>query len=217
VTEAREIDAFLSAAYGISKQTRQFKKFGWSIAARDPHLLKNELLRLARKGWLRSYLLTCSNAPCSFILGQQSGGRFYPVAAGVDPAWRKLSVGTALLLLVLEDLFKENSPDFYDLGTSATDKEYLATDSYLVDEIWLFRRRFYPVLASSIYSVCNVMSGFGGEVLQRLSLKRKVTQLVRHLITATFAHIPTRLNGKNKLTSEVPSIHVRLTRSSSQG
>jgi hypothetical protein len=56
VTEVSEIDAFLKAAYGISKKTRQFKQFGWSIAARDPRLVKKELLRLARHRWLRSYL-----------------------------------------------------------------------------------------------------------------------------------------------------------------
>jgi hypothetical protein len=179
VTEAREIDAFLKAAYGISQQTRQFKLFGWSIAARDPRLLKKELLRLARNGWLRSYLLTCGNVPCSFILGQQSCARFHPVAAGVDPAWRDYGVGTVLLLLVLEDLFKENSPDFYDLGASAGHKEYLATDSYLEDNIWLFRRRSYPALASRIYSACNLTSRFAGDVLQRLNLKGKVTQLMR--------------------------------------
>lgn len=179
VTEVPEIDGFLRAAYAISKQTRQFKRFGWSIAARDPRLLGNELVRLARSRRLRSYLLTCGNTPCSFILGQQSGGTFHPVAAGVDPVWRKHSVGTVLLLLVLEDLFKENSPDFYDLGTSVADKAYLATESYLADDIWLFRRRFYPALVSWIYSACNMTSRCAGDVLQRLNLKGRVLHLMR--------------------------------------
>jgi hypothetical protein len=183
VTEASEIDSFLDAAYGISHETRQFKRFGRSIAARDRCLVKNELLRLAQHGSLRSYLLTCSKVPCSFILGQQSGSRFHPVAAGVDPAWEKYSVGTALLLLVLEDLFGENSPDFYDLGTSAKYKEYLATDSYLEASVWLFRRRPYPIFASSILAMCNLTSRVGGAVLERLGLKRKVTRLIRRMDT----------------------------------
>jgi Acetyltransferase (GNAT) domain len=198
VTAASEIDAFLEAAYRISRQTRQFRQFGWSIAARDPRLLKNALLRGARNGWLRSYLLTCGNVPCSFILGQQSCARFHPVAAGVDPAWRDYGVGTVLLLLVLEDLFKQNSPDFYDLGATAAHKEYLATDSYLEEDIWLFRRRPYPALASSICTVCNLSSRFGGDVLQRLRLKEKVTQLMRRWTSSPSkplrSHIPA-LNG----------------------
>ena len=184
VTEVSEIDAFLKAAYGISKKTRQFKQFGWSIAARDPRLVKKELLRLARHGWLRSYLLTCGNVPCSFILGQQSGSRFHPVAAGVDPAWSDYSVGTILLLLVLEDLFKENPPDFYDLGTSAKDRAYFASDSYLEANVWLFRQRPYPVLASSIYRICNLASRVGGAALERLGLKGKVTQVMRRMASS---------------------------------
>jgi hypothetical protein len=179
VTEASEIDAFLKAAYGISQKTWQFKRFGWSIAARDPRLVKNELLRLARDGSLRSYLLTCGGVTCSFILGQQSGSRFHPVAAGVDPAWRDYSVGTVLLMFVLEDLFKENSPEFYDLGTCAKSRQYLATDSYSEANVWLFRRRPYPALTSSIYRACNLTSSVGGIALERFGLKGTLTQLVR--------------------------------------
>jgi ribosomal protein S18 acetylase RimI-like enzyme len=181
VTEASKIDAFLKAAYAISEKTRQFKQFGWSVAARDPRLVKNELLRLARRNWLRSYVLMCGNAACAFILGDQSGSRFRPVAAGVDPAWRSYSVGTILLLLALEDLFKENTPEFYDLGISTKHKEYLATDSYLEASVWLFRRRAYPLIASSVHRVCNLTSTVGGAALERLALKSKVVQWMRRV------------------------------------
>jgi GNAT acetyltransferase-like protein len=195
VTEVSEIDPFLRAAYRISEKTHQFKRFGWSVAARDPRLVKNELQRLARHRWLRSYLLTCGNVPCAFILGDQGGSRFRPVAAGVDPAWRSHSVGTILLLLTLEDLFKENPPEYYDLGTSTKHKEYLATDSYLEASVWLFRRRAYPLLASGIHRVCNVASTMGGAALERLALKSKVTQWMRRAESAAETKargIPTR-------------------------
>ena len=178
ITESSEIEALLEAAYAISRQSRKFQKFGWGVAARDRRLVKNELVRLAQQGWLRSYLLTCGNAPCSFILGQQSDSRFYPVAAGVDPAWKPYSAGTVLLWLVLEDLFKEKSPEFYDLGTSAKRKHYLATDSYLDADVWLFRRRFYPALASSFCRACDVTSRVGGGALERIGLKRKVAHFL---------------------------------------
>jgi len=182
VTEPSEIDPFLNAAYAISEKTRKFQQFGWSVAARDRWLLKNELVRLARLGWLRSYLLTCDNVPCSFILGQQSCARFYPVAAGVDPDWKQYSVGTVLLWLALEDLFADSPPGFYDLGTSAKHKEYLATDSYLDADVWLFRRQRYPALASSLCRACDFASRLGGATLHRIGLKRKVS----HFLSAAF-------------------------------
>lgn len=199
VVEGAGIDSFLKAAYGISRKTHQYKRFGWSVAARDPRLVKNEMQRLAQHGWLRSYLLTCGNVPCSFILGQQTGSRFRPVAAGVDPAWRNYSVGTVLLLLVLEDLFKENPPEFYDLGVSTKQKDYLATDSYLEASVWLFRRRPYATLASNIYRVWNLTSSFGGATLERFGLKEKVGQWMRQMEQATsktaMATAPKRLSG----------------------
>lgn len=181
VTEASEIDGFLQAAYGISQKTRQFRRFGWGVAARDPRLVKNELQRLAQQGELRSYLLTCGNVPCSYILGQQSSSTFYPIAAGVDPGWKDYSAGTVLLLLALEDLLRENSPAFYDLGPYVKHKQFFATESYLEADVWLFRRRAYPLLASSIYRACNLASMTGGAVLERLGLKSRVTQLMRRL------------------------------------
>lgn len=178
ITESSEIDTLLEAAYGISRKSRKFQKFGWGVAARDRRLVKNELIRLAQQGWLRSYLLMCGKTPCSFILGQQSDSTFYPVAAGVDLAWKPYSAGTVLLWLVLEDLFKENSPEFYDLGTSAKHKHYLATDSYLEADVWLFRRQLYPALASSICRACDVTSRVGGAALERIGLKRKVAHFL---------------------------------------
>ena len=175
VTKASEIDAFLEAACEISKRTWQFD-LGWGL--RDPDILRTKLQFLAQRGWLRSYLLKCGDIPCSFILGQQYGSRFYTEFAGVDPAWRSHSVGSVILLLVLEDLFKENSPQFYDFGSYVKWQKYFATESYPEASAWLFSRRAYPLLTSSIYHACSVMSIKTGAILDRFHLKSKVRQLL---------------------------------------
>lgn len=181
VTETSELDTFLKASYDISLKTRQFKRFGWGVASRDPVLVKNELSRLARQGSLRSYLLTCNGVPCSYILGQICGTRFRPVTAGVDPAWRNYSAGTVLLFLVLEDLFRAASCDYYDLGSLDSHKEYLATDSYLENDVWLFRRLPYVGLVNSAYRVCNLTTKLGGAALERLGLKERIVRLMRRI------------------------------------
>ena len=181
VTEASELDGFLKASHDISRKTRQFKRFGRGVASRDLGLLKHELLRLSREGSLRSYLLSCNGVPCSYILGQIRGAKFRPVTAGVDPDWRHCSAGTVLLFLVLEDLFSEKPCDFYDLGSFAAHKEYLATDSYLETDVWLFRRLPYAGLASSAYRVCNWTTKLGGAALERLGLKDRALRLMRRI------------------------------------
>src|SRR5260370_9663291 len=106
VSKASEIDEFVEAAYELSKRTWQFDR-GWGL--RDPDIVRSKLQFLAQRGWLRSYLLKCGGIPCSFILGQQYASPYYTDFAGVDYAWRSSSVASFILLLPLDDLFKENS------------------------------------------------------------------------------------------------------------
>jgi hypothetical protein len=178
VSQLSEIDAFLETAFEISRRTWQFKHFGGGLAARDPELVSREMRFLAERGWLRSYVLTCDGVPCSFILGHQYGRSFYPESASVDDAWRGYNVGTVTLLLVLEDLFKENPPEFYDFGTPMKFHEYFATETYPEARVWLFRRRAYPILASSIYGACNAVSMTTAIILDGLGLKSKLKQLL---------------------------------------
>jgi hypothetical protein len=179
VTKASEIDAFLEAAHGISQKTWQFVRHRWGIGAQDIDAVRSEMRFLAHRGWLRSYLLKCDAVPCSFIIGQQYGPTFYTAYAGVDPAWRSYSAGTVLLLLVLEDLFRESSPQFYDLDGYVKFKEHFANESYPEASVWLFRRRAYPLLARSIYRTCNATSKMAGALLDQLHLKSIVKQLIR--------------------------------------
>jgi len=176
VTNASEIDALVESAYEVSKRTWQFNR-GWGL--QDPAIVRSKLRFLAQRGWLRSYLLTCGGIPCSFILGRQYDSRFYTELAGVDDAWRSYSVGSVLLLLVLEDLFKANPPLFYDFGSYVKWQEYFATESYPEGSAWLFRRRAYPLLAAGIYHACNVMSTNTGAVLDRFHMKSSVSQLLK--------------------------------------
>jgi hypothetical protein len=178
VTKASEIDAFLEVAHGISQKTWQFVRHRWGIGARDIDVVRSEMHFLAQRGWLRSYLLKCGAVPCAFIIGRQYGPAFSTGSAGVNPAWRSYSAGTVLFLLVLEDLFRENSPQFYDLDDYVKYKEHFANESYPEASVWLFRRRAYPLLASSIYHACNAASNKAGAVLDHLHLKSKVRQFI---------------------------------------
>ncbi len=177
VTKASEIDAFLESAHTISQQTWQFVRYGWGIAARDLDLVRSEMHFLAQRGWLRAYLLKCGAVPCSFIIGQQYAQKLYTAAAGVHPAWRSYSAGTVLFLLVLEDLLRENSPQFYDLAGPAKYKEHFANEHYQEAFVYLFRRRAYPLLASTIYRTCRATSRKVGAVLDKLNLKSRVRRL----------------------------------------
>jgi hypothetical protein len=122
--------------------------------------------------------LKSGNELCSFVLGQQYGRYFYVDAAGVDHAWRSYSAGTVILMLVLKDLFEENSPQFYDFGAHVKFKDYLASESYPEADVWLFRRRAHTLVMSSIYQACNAVSTKTGAALERLRLRSRVKKLL---------------------------------------
>jgi hypothetical protein len=98
----------------------------------------------------------------------------------VDDAWRGYSAGTVILLLALEDLFKENPPELYDFGTYAKFQENFATESYPEATVWLFRRRAYPMLASSIYCACDAITMRTGALLDSFGLKSKIKQMLHY-------------------------------------
>jgi hypothetical protein len=177
-TKAAEVDGFLDVAYGMSQKTWQFVRHRGGIGGQDIDVVRSEMQFLAQRGWLRSYLLKCGSAPCSFIIGQQYGQVFYTAAAGVDPGWRPYSAGTVLLLLVLEDLFRENTPQFYDLDDYASYKEHFANECNLEAFVLLLRRRPYPLLASSIYRTCDATSKKLGALLDLIHLKSKVRRFI---------------------------------------
>ncbi len=179
VTQPSEVDGFLDVAYGLALKTWQFVQHGWGLGARDLDVVRSEMHFLATRGWLRSYLLKCDSLPCAFIVGQQYGSVFYPAAAGVAPAWRPYGAGTVLFLLVLEDLFRENPPQFYDLDGHGNFQEHFASESYLEAPVWLFRRRpFYPLLAGNVFCACNALTRKAGALLDRVSLKSRLRDLI---------------------------------------
>lgn len=181
VTQESQVNSYLTAATEISRKTWQFKRLGWGMGAANPDVVRSKLSFLARRGWLRAYLLKCGDQPCSFITGWQYGSRFYHSGLGFDPAWSSYSVGTVLQLLVLEDLFKENTPELYDFGTSAEYKKHFSTESYPEAIVWLFRKRPYPVFADGVHRVFNATSRKAGVLLNRLGLKAKIKHFLREM------------------------------------
>jgi CelD/BcsL family acetyltransferase involved in cellulose biosynthesis len=67
---------------------------------------------LARRGWVRLYLLHADGAPRSALYGFERGGRFLYYQMGSDPDWRNRSVGTVVLCAALEDAFNRGLSEF---------------------------------------------------------------------------------------------------------
>ena len=74
------------------------------------------LTNIARKGWLRSYLLHISDKPVAFLIAFQYNDVFLHAECGYDPEFSKQGVGSVLNYLMLQDLYELNKPDELDFG-----------------------------------------------------------------------------------------------------
>jgi CelD/BcsL family acetyltransferase involved in cellulose biosynthesis len=78
--------------------------------------LRARLDDLADRGLLRCYLLHLGDAPCAFVIGYQWQSEFHYIRIAYDPKFAKLSPGTALLYLLLEELCAEKRVSLVSLG-----------------------------------------------------------------------------------------------------
>jgi CelD/BcsL family acetyltransferase involved in cellulose biosynthesis len=176
-TRPEEVDPFLDAAVEVSKKTYQWNLHGRGLRATDR--LRRRLHFAAGRGWFRSYLLYCGEAPYAFLVGYQWKGRYYTDEIGFDPVLAKRSPGTVLQMMVLEDMHAFDTPELIDFGSYDKYKEEFANDSYQHCAMYLFRRTPYlRALAAGDYA-CRRVTGLAARLLHRFDLKRGLKKAIR--------------------------------------
>jgi len=177
--QPERVETFLSEASAISRRSYQHKLLGAGL--REPERIRPRLQLAARRGWLRSYVLRCGGAACSYMLGYQYGGRYHYVAVGFDPAWKLLSVGTVLQMLVLQELFERETPQVFDFGIAAPQKQYFGNDSFEESTLLLFRRGLYPGLVRELHQASRRATRAGTRLLESCHLKTPALHFLRRL------------------------------------
>ncbi|HUX66928.1 MAG TPA: GNAT family N-acetyltransferase [Terriglobales bacterium] len=174
-----QVDAFLEAAGALSGRSYQHKLL--KAGLRAPHQLRRRLLVAAEHGWLRSYVLRCGGADCSYMLGYQYHGRYHYTKVGYDPDWAKLCVGTVLQLLVLHDLYARDTPATFDFGPQGPQKQYFGNHHFLEGEVFFFRPGPYGWLARTSHRSSRRLTARTGALLERFQLKPRAQRLLRRL------------------------------------
>ena len=182
-TKPEEVDLFLEPAVEVSRKTYQWKLHHRGLSATG--LLRQRLLFAAEHGWMRCYLLFCGGTPYAFLVGYQCGGRFVLDEIGFDPALSKYSAGTALHLMVIEDLFANNRPEVYDLGSGAAYKEMFSTESYLEGNAFLFRPGAYLRFAQESHRASQFMNKTASTAMDKLHLKSMLRKVLRGQASST--------------------------------
>lgn len=117
VETPEQVEAFVTAAAAVSRRSWQQARIGNRIEDSDAQ--RAQLLDLARRGMLRSYLLQCGGTTYACAIGWQHAGTYHGVEIAFDQDYAELSPGTVLLYLIIEDVITHKSAKRFDLGIGA--------------------------------------------------------------------------------------------------
>lgn len=139
VDSVGQIGEFAEQVARISARSWQHRVLGPTAADTDRSL--SAFRDLARRGILRSFLLRCGPEPCAFVVGYQFDGVYYYAQVGYNETLGHLSPGTSLLYLLLEALFRKNTPWALNFGIGdAVYKRRFANRQISDASVFLLRR-----------------------------------------------------------------------------
>lgn len=181
-TRPEDVPTFLARAEAVSRRSWQGQRLG--VRLRNAARHRQQLVALARRGALRSYLLETGGRAVAFLLGVQDGGVFRYEEVGFDPALHKLSPGTVLFLEVLADLMAERCPEAIDFGLGdAGYKQMFATDKTLSGPLVLASRALRPTAAVAIDRLHRIADRGARYFLREAGLYEQVRRLYRRGVT----------------------------------
>lgn len=100
-SQPTELDVGMCDVMRVAVTTWQYC-LGQSLS--DTAATREAFQFLAKKGWLRIYVLYIKNTPCSFLVGQLYNNTFYCSYAGYQPSHSHFSVGSVWAFRAFEDL-----------------------------------------------------------------------------------------------------------------
>jgi hypothetical protein len=113
------VRTFLDGVREIGKRSWKKTGSGWAHISGTNAL--HQLEDVARRGFLRSYILRVGDAPCAFVNGYQHGGVYHYADLAYEERFAKWSPGLVLLYLLIEDLCADDPPRQLNFGTGYAD------------------------------------------------------------------------------------------------
>lgn len=182
-----DVPGFLDKAISISKTTYQWHLLGLGLRRGD--VLEERMRFAARQGWLRSYLLECSDQPAAFMLAYQYGGCFYYTDVGYAPEFARWSAGSMLQLLVMEDLYDQpDRPDVFDFATGYGEHKARFGNASRDEANWLLLpRSFRNTVLAGAYRRLDGLANLATSTADRMGVKQTLKKTVRRLSTGRAA------------------------------
>lgn len=179
-----EMEEFQRRAVEISRQTYQAKLFKAGMPEGQEYLEK--MKDLAARGLARGYLLRLDDKPVAFGWCAGQGEQLNYLVTGYLPQHARLSPGTALFYLLLEDVFREKAFRVFSFGTGEIwYKEYFSTGWYSFVDAIVLRPTWRHHVLSRLHFALERANEKAGRLLESWGVKRAIKRVVRKLAGAS--------------------------------
>jgi CelD/BcsL family acetyltransferase involved in cellulose biosynthesis len=175
-----EVDDFHQAARRVASKTYQEKLFDGAIPDSPEYVARMQAL--AEQDGFRGFTLSSDGRPISYLYLPIENGVVIYGYLGYDPEFAKLSVGTVLLYLALEQIFSEGTHRYFDFtyGKGQT-KILFGRAACFRSDVYFFRWTIRNVVAVLGHLAVERFSASIGQALSALGLREKVRKLMRRL------------------------------------
>jgi CelD/BcsL family acetyltransferase involved in cellulose biosynthesis len=174
----QEMEEFLGLARVVSAMTYQERLLGAGIP--DSPAFLAEVQQLAAEDRVRAYILFDGQRPVSYLYCPVTDGVLLYAYLGYDPEYIKLSVGTVLQWLAVEQLFSEARFRFFDFTEGQSEhKRLFATHEVRCANVLFLRRSLRNRLLVNAHKWLGSFSAWLGGLLDRWGARAKVRRLLR--------------------------------------
>jgi CelD/BcsL family acetyltransferase involved in cellulose biosynthesis len=181
-----DVPAFLGEAEKVSRLTYLWP-LGFGVS--DSPAKRRQLEVLARDGNLRAYLLYRDGQVCAFGWGILAHRRFLFEEMGYDPALKRLSPGTSLMMRMIRDLIERTNCRIFDLkwGTADSYKSRFANFRSECDSLNLgARSRAAAVVVMLVDLTFNAAKQTAALLLEHPAFGQRYRAVLRRLGMGTY-------------------------------
>jgi len=182
-----EVDEVAPLLEEVAKGTYQR---GLGVGFQDTEEMRRRLRFCARKGWLRTYVLTIAGKPCAFWVGTLSNDSFLSDYNAYKPEYRNYSLGTYLLIYVVEEFCKAGVKNV-DFGFGPAEyKERFGNSVLMESSVCIFSSRPKGLLLNVVRSMTCSIDSAARKLLERTNLLSKIKKLWRSRAAKVTAPTP---------------------------
>lgn len=173
-----ELREFLPLARDVAKKTYQEKLLDAGIP--ESEWFVREMESLAAQDNVRAYILFDRERPVSYLYCPVDEGTLIYAYVGYDPNHKKLSVGTVLLWLALEQMFAEGCFRRFDFTEGESEhKRLFATHEMLCANVLFLKNSLKNRILAHSHWRAERFSAWLGDTLDRFGIKAKVKRFLR--------------------------------------